>query len=312
MPLVLIVVIVLGLGITVMLSRTGADHLTAARRVEAYRAEHVARGIRELLDASLRSIRPERLAAGGASDAWREVLVVALDDGTVLRAALRDRQGGILTTADGLTGDALAEATRIAEAYGVRTGEADLDAMVGAFGVSGDLRVVGPPDVSVWTASEQVLAAVGEAVSGDARTGSDFASEIVQLRARGALTRASIVQAATAAGMPATQHAALLRLVTDRPILWEVLVTVEPGAGGAVMGERLAGRAARDGSPPEPERYRALLMLARRGGQQVGQTMHEQSVLMTWERVEPGQGGIDDAFFSGPAGGFGTGRAGSR
>ncbi len=318
MPLVLIVLVVLGLGVTVMLSRSGADHLTAARRVEAYRAEHVARGIRELLDAGLRTIRPEQLAAGTSPGAWREVLVVALDDGTVLRASMRDRQGGILTVFDGLTGDALQEASRIAEAYGLRVGIDELDPLVGAFGVTGELRVVGPPEVSVWTASEGVLAAVGEAVSEDRRRGADFAAEIIRARDQGSLSRASIVQAANTAGFPATQHAALLRLVTDRPTVWEVLVRVEAGVGGSVLGERLASRASRDGETPEPEQYRALMMLPRRGGQNVGQAMHEQSVLLTWERVEPGTPGFDEVLGleAAPGGvpgrGVGTGVGGGR
>ena len=285
LPLVLIVLVALVTGVAVMLTRSGADFRTSARRIEAYRAEHVARGVRELLDASLRSLRPEQLVAAGNPALWREVLVVSFDDGTLIRASLRERQGSVLTEFGQLSGTALDEAARIAAALGEAT-----EPEAGLLGVGTRTRVVGPTDISLWTSPEPVLAAVGEAVSRDARLGAEFAREIVAKRQEGQVSRSTIAQAATSAGFPATQHADLFRLVTDRPVLWEVLVTVESGVGGSVLGERLAGgiggRDAPRGEAPPPTRYLALLLITRRGGSSVGSTLNDNSQLLSWTLVD--------------------------
>lgn len=149
LPLVILLSLVAVVIVTAMLGRQSTQALAVARQTEAVRDWHFSRGVQEIVNAWVRShatfsTRDLLGADGKAFD-------LVTDDGTTLSLYMVDAQDTLLTDTTGLTGDEVLDLRAALDNLAHNVSQAELLRLT---------RKVGPPQVSLWSASPEVLAAV--------------------------------------------------------------------------------------------------------------------------------------------------------
>ena len=258
LPLVIILSLVVGLMVAVMLERQTAQSLSVVRQIKGYQSHHTELGVRNLVDGWLKSISPRVLEDIDSEE--RHILDIRAGDGWTCEIYIGDAQGRVLTNFDGLGGEQLSRARRIARAYRRMGGEPDRT------------REAGPVEISLRSASRDAILAVAMSVLDDEDLAADFTDRIVTVRDRDDLNDGSAATAAAELGAENDARASLQALLTMTPRLYGVrVVLIGPGQ-----------------NDPELE-FEGLAMF--RGGQQgVGQRISKDSEFLSWRPGVP----IDD------------------
>ncbi len=259
MPMVLVLVVIVGIMSAVMLERQAAQRMIVQRQLGWYQEHHARLGLQEGIEAWLRSL-PTNLDLAATLPADGHFLDLELQDGTEAVVSFLERQDAVLTdlaAVDNATVDAAA---------------AVVDAVATAFGPAGPpddgLRTVGPPSLSVHTASAELLEIAASAVIGDAGTGKVFARALVADRENngGRCTPSAIGTAASQAGLEAEVRASVTRMFTVRPTLFYATVELR-----------------RSSYEPPLARYGGYFVVAPIRGSNASATA--RSAFLTWERL---------------------------
>lgn len=252
----------------VMLERQSAQSLTIGRQVSGYDEHHASRGMKEAIDAwirsnSRRSLR-DRLDANGR--AFEIDLPTGIDGKGLqtLSISLADAQGTVLNEFTGFNGQPLEDAKAILLAL--------RNAALPAEGLY--MRGQGPIAVSAASASPEVLRAVADAAT-DGEGADEFVDAILKARDEGTLTSASISESANAAQLSPESRAKIQRYVTADPTLWKVTVEVRRGGSTGPLFARYQGL--------------AVLAISSSYSRSTTQSSTRSSVFLTWEKQDAQQ-----------------------
>jgi len=220
MPMVILLMVVVGLSVSLSLTRLSSQQLLVSRQIDAYYEHHSGRGLQEAIGAWLRQQNGRDLdevleyGTGKAMD-------ITLSDGSVVSIFLFDAQGAMLSDLSSVAVNQVQE---------VGLALKNLSEAVGPREYARLTRPFGPSAVSIHTAPEPVVRAVSEAIAGG--SGLRLADDIMLQRASGErLTRQLLVETATLAGVNSDQRAAVLRRFATDVQVWGVVVEVRGGRG---------------------------------------------------------------------------------
>jgi hypothetical protein len=231
LPLVLMFALTATIIIGVMLERLSAGRIAATRQVENYRESHSSRGVQELLDAWLRTlagkpIQPLLPTSGPA-------LRLELSDGTTADVTLSDGQTRLRVSGTPLP---TSDIGRIM---------AQLETRLGVKAAAAMTRSYGPEAVSVNTAPQEILAAIGTAFT-DGLLGDKIAAAIVSSRASGPIDPKDLDDVVQSAGVTPEQWEPMQNWLSASPGVWRIEVTrtgTPPGPGLPRPTETFAGYA---------------------------------------------------------------------
>lgn len=261
LPLVVMVTLVVVVIIAAMLGRQGAQSASVAREVESVRDWHYSRGVREIIDQWLKnkaatSVKDTLAADGKAFD-------LVFDDNTRLRLYLADAQGTALASTAGLSGEDAMEAAGVIEQLRQAVSPRELPRYV---------RASGPVDVSIWTATPEVLKAVSRAVAGP-ENGDELARALIELReTKERLTVGDIADAGIKANLSDGRRRALSHMVAAEPSLFKFVLDVLPPTGSTPLSRYTGFLVARSG-------------IAR--GSSARASPPPRSSFLSWEKVTP-------------------------
>lgn len=220
MPLVLLALMVVGLGLGVSLTRFAAETRVVARQIRAYHEHHSGMGLQEAIGAWLKQ-QTGRAISEVIDPSTGHAMDIELADGSVVSVFLRDGQGTALADLSAVQPAQVDEAGRVLRSLVETTRQDEYLRLT---------RSVGPPAVSVNSASDAVIRAVAEAVAGD--RGDAFAHELLRARARaGEVTRQDIATAVSSANLNNEQRTAALRMLATDIELWAIIVELRGGRG---------------------------------------------------------------------------------
>jgi hypothetical protein len=209
---------VLGIVVAFMLSRQGTQALTIERHLSSYREHHTGKGIKEVIDAFLMSVRGRDSSRFIAPDG--RVLDMELPGGGRLTVYMSDGQSQILNPVTAGAERASAEAMAQAAGEGVAT------------------RNYGPAQVSINSASREALVAAARLATGGAK-GDEFADAVLAARASKPIEPQEVAKLAQNAGFSPEQITELRNYLTAEPQIWNVEARLIPGAGPAFSGARV-------------------------------------------------------------------------
>lgn len=277
LPLVLMVAMVATLAATLILERQGPDRLAVRRQAMTYKDHHRNAGLREMIHQWI-ATAGSATDLGSKLDEEGRAFDLVMPGGEVVRVSLFDAQGTVLGELSGVSGRARAVLLEVLRRLGVEMDssgrvlasferrpvgsewveggaaaetaawrvegfDAGMDrreprSEAEAIGLTAMLRDVGPINVSVATASDEVIEAVCEAVS--AKHGATVAEALIKKREDGSLGTNDVQVAAQSAGMSREEMNVLVSVLTTRPQLWRVeLVSEIPGSATRMRGEGL-------------------------------------------------------------------------
>ncbi len=220
MPMIILLMVVVGLSISLSLRRLSAQQLLVARQVSAYYEHHSGRGLQEAIGAWLRQQNGRELDevlepnTGKAMD-------ITLSDGSIVSIYLFDAQGTMLSDLSSVGANQVEEVALSLKILADSVNNAEYMQLTRPFGPSG---------VSVHTAPEPVMRAIGETIAEG--KGIRFAEDIKLIRDSGErITRQMLVESATRAGVNSEQRAAILRMFSTDVQIWGVVVEVRGGRG---------------------------------------------------------------------------------
>jgi hypothetical protein len=263
--LVMMIITIVGM---VMLERQSAQSLTIGRQVSGYDEHHASRGMKEAIDAWIRSSprRSLRDRLDTSGRAFEIDLPTGLDGKGLqtLAISLADAQGTVLNEFTGFTGQPLEDAKAILLA--LRNAALPAESLY--------MRGQGPISISAASATPEVLRAVVEAGTGGEGVDA-FVDAILKARDEGTLTNASIAEAGNAAQVSPEARAKLQRFVTADPTLWKVTVEVRRGGSTGPLFARYQGLAA--------------LAISSSYSRSSSQSTTRSSVFLTWEKQDAQQ-----------------------
>jgi hypothetical protein len=242
MPLMVLLVLVVGLSLSVYLTRQSQHSLTVRRQVDQYEAHHVGRGLSEIIDAwirdSLRGRRAIKDILGENGHAFDITIPEGLSGrgrSETVRIRLKDGQGTVLSDLSGLAGQPLSDAKDLLSALREVAGDR----------AKASHRRYGPVQISIQSASREVLVAAATAAGAGANADSFLGSIERSLGDRTTLSADSIRVAATDAGFQPDVAAKLQRLLSADTSFWQIIaeVRVSNGLGGDTMVDRYVGYA---------------------------------------------------------------------
>lgn len=216
LPLVLLLALIGVLSAAVMLQREGAQRLITARQVSAYRAHHLERGVREVIDAWAR--QTASLGINTMIGADGRVMDLRLADGGTLSVFMADGQGSVLTETAFLPDAERRDALAILENLRREAVESNAGNPDPAW-----IRAVGPARVSIASAPEPVLRAVLRTAL-DERRADELLQLLTDARAGGELAPTDLTAAMTKISVEPEERATLMRLLTTTPDLWDVVI----------------------------------------------------------------------------------------
>jgi hypothetical protein len=232
LPIVILLSMVVGLMGALLLERMSAQARVVKRQLENYRLHHFERGVREVVSAWVQSLNAQPVTRMLEADG--RALDLELPDGSVAVVYLFEGQGSLLSQPDGLTQQQREEGAAVV---------GELWALSGGNPPAEWFRQVGPLAVSLRSAPDEVLQAIGRSVGG--RNAERFARTIVERRRSGGeLTEQDLAAAINDAGWDAAQRDQVRRLVTIKPELWIAVIDVysSPRGGGSRLVGRFGGR----------------------------------------------------------------------
>jgi hypothetical protein len=229
MPMVLLLSMVVGITAALLLERTATQHLVVRRQVHNYRMHHFERGAREVVGAWITSLNQQPLERMLEEDG--HALDLRLPDGSIAAVYLFEGQGSLLARPDGLTQIQRDDGSAVVrELWGLSGGKPP----------SEFFRPVGPLAVSVKSAPEPILRAIGNACGG---SGDRFARAILEKRNAGVEIGDSELGVAINEHLEGTGQDRARRLLTTRPDLWVAVIDVYgPSRAGQKLVSRFGGR----------------------------------------------------------------------
>lgn len=228
LPIVILLMLVVSAVAAVMLARGDAQTRTVARQLESYQAYHGVRGLRETIDAWMDGQQARSLE--DVIDENGFVFSVLPGDGTRLDVYLFDAQGTLTTAESGINANTLLTLQAIHN---------DLVSRVGPDRAEDYERSVGPWPISVNTAARPLIESVVASIVASERA-DQLSDEIFQRFADGPIDREELSAAMSAAGVDASERAAINQTFTVQPTLWEFVVDVRGAGANASAG--LLGR----------------------------------------------------------------------
>lgn len=233
LPFVLLLALVVAMFALVMTNRESVQRRSTARVLNDYVAEHLGKGVREVVGGWIKSLSGQPIEKLTEGDG--HALDLTLPDGTTIAIYLSDGQGSLRESLGGLeTSDAewlqimLDELEVSAEAQDWRS----LLAAGAADGVTGKpleplTRQAGPIQVSLQTAPPPVLFAILRAITGKDKVDA-FVEEIERSREDGEVSEADLGTASASINLSAEERAALNDFITTKPELWRLRAEVRP------------------------------------------------------------------------------------
>lgn len=235
MPLVLMLTVVLSLAAVYIVQRQSVQYLTTRRQVAQYEAHHTTQGLKDIVNAWLKTGRyrtfRERIDAEG-----RIVDIVVPDGltsrspgGDIIRLSVKDAQGTLRADFDGLQGQTLRDAKAALDA--LKTEAPDSWRTL--------TRQYGPITVSIAEAKREVLAAVVQSVTDSVHDGQGFVTSVLDMQSKGPIDAQAFSQAMLDAQLSPEQQAKLSRMVTSETTFWAL--TVDVLRGGTTVVARYEG-----------------------------------------------------------------------
>lgn len=216
LPMVLLVMIVGTVMTAVMLDRQGVQARSVRRQLDQYQEHHGTKGLTEVLQAWLGTLRNQPIAEVIGGDP--HVLDLILADRSRVSVYLVDGQAPALAIFAHLIPEDRLHAEAI---YGNLVQFEDRARLVEL------TRIAGPVAVSAQTASREVLAAVVRYASGGLDP-DDMVADLMRTRQDEQLTAASISAVAAAAGLDAEARGMFNRLLAATPSVWRIRVEIRP------------------------------------------------------------------------------------
>lgn len=240
LPFVIMLVVVVGLAVTVMLSRDRVQNVAVQHQIEAYQVHHGVMGIWSVFEAWAANKNSDSITDFLDDDGY--AFSIEPGDGTSIDIYLADGQGTLKNNADGLDEESATDLAAVYQALLDTVPFEDLDRVT---------RDVGPWQVSVKSAPHEVLTAVAMGIVEDDQAADRLASELILLsESDDDIGRADLNTAMASANVPSADRARINRILTVEPTLYRVRVGVR-GTGV------LAGRGIM-------KHYRALVTLRAR------------------------------------------------
>ncbi len=270
MPMVILLMVVVGLTVSLSLTRLSSQQLLISRQIDAYYEHHSGRGLQEAIGAWLRQQNGRNLdevleyGTGKAMD-------ITLSDGSVVSIYLFDAQGAMLSDLSSVAVNQVQE---------VGLALKNLSEAVGPHEYARLTRPFGPSAVSIHTAPASVVRAIAQAIAGE--NGLRLTDDIMLQRDSGEkMTRQMLVETATRAGVNSEQRAAVLRRFATDVQVWGVVVEVR-GGRGLSRGRLLA-------------RYGGLTRIRSNTGRQATSNAMEIGSFYTWKDLGINSQSIDPA-----------------
>lgn len=256
MPMVIALVVVVGISTAVMLERQSAQRRTVDRQLRWYQEHHGRLGLQEAIEAWLKSL-PSNADLHALLPADGHFLDLKLQGRSTATVHLYERQSAVLTDMSAVDEAMVDAAAAIANAVAMVYGEQ---------GPPDGLRVVGPPQLSTHTTSQEVIELAVEAVTGDRSVAQGFAASIVADRESngGVSTTGAVNAAINASGAAQELRTTLARLFTVRPTLYYAVVELRTSTYG-----------------PPSARYGGYFSIA--NDRSLSST--ERSAFLTWENL---------------------------
>lgn len=259
MPVALIIVLLVGVVTSLMFERQAAQRRVIERQLWWYQEHHARFGVQEVVDAWMTQI-PSNLRIEDALGENGHAADLVLPDGSVAVLFLHEGQGSLLTDLTALSASDQEFCQRLLDQLTlVEEGRAKPQ----------NRRGVGPAQVSVNSASLDVLRAVCRAVLDESR-GEMLAREIDAERAkRGILDSPNALsEAMSRVQVSPEERVVVLRALTTRASLYYLIVELQRGRDGV----RLA-------------RYGGYIPMSdrRRTGQAEDQVWGRRTAFLTWD-----------------------------
>lgn len=216
LPMVLLVMVVGTLMTAVMLNRQSVQSSAVRRELDQYQEHHGVKGLTEVLQAWLSTIRNQAVTDVIGGDP--HVLDLILADKSRVSVYLSDGQSQALSSFAHLSPEDREYGNEIMANLSLVVAGDQLEAMT---------RPVGPVAVNAQTAPREVLDAVVRYASGGLDP-QDMVADLMRLRQTEALTAASISQIAADAGLDAEARGMFNRLLTATPSIFRIRVEVRP------------------------------------------------------------------------------------
>ena len=270
MPMVILLMVVVGLSMSLAMRRITAQQLVVNRQINAYYEHHSGRGLQEAIGAWLRQQNGRNLNevlepnTGKAMD-------ITLDDGSIVSIFLFDAQGTMLSDLSSVGSNQIQE---------VGTALKNLAESVSPDEYLRLTRPFGPSAVSIHTAPQSVILANAQAIAGN--LGVRLADDLMLQRDSGEeITRQSLIETATRAGVNSEQRAAVLRMFATDVQIWGVVVEVR-GGRGLSKGRLLA-------------RYGGVTRIRSNSGRRSSSNSMEIGAFYTWKDLGIDSQSIDPA-----------------
>jgi hypothetical protein len=220
MPMVILLLVVVGLSLSLSLQRLSTQQLVVTRQINAYYEHHSGRGLQEAIGAWLRQQNGRELDEV-LEEGTGKAMDITLSDGSIVSIYLFDAQGSMLSDLSSVPEVQVNEVGLSLRALSERVGPQQYERLT---------RPFGPAAVSLHTAPVEVLESIGSAVAGN--SGLRLVDDLILRRDSGeVLTRQTLVEAATRAGVTSDQRTAVLRRFATDVQLWGVMVEVRGGRG---------------------------------------------------------------------------------
>ena len=265
--MVILVMVVVGLVVSVSLTRMSAQNLIVQRQIRASQEHHAGRGLQEAIGAWLRQQNGRDLfdvldpETGHAMD-------IRLEDGSVVSVFLRDGQGSALSNLTGRRQREINDGSEILRRLSRNVSPNQYMRMTRPFGAIG---------ISITSAPELLVTNVCNAIMDG--NGSSLANEILSMRQQNdRLGRTDLTAISRTIGLTSEQRAMMQRVFATDIELWAVIVEVRGGRG--VSSNRLISR------------YGGITRIRLNTGRRQGSNLMELGAFLTWkdigvERSEP-------------------------
>ncbi|MEM1186018.1 MAG: hypothetical protein AAGI53_13590 [Planctomycetota bacterium] len=263
LPMVILAMVVVGLTAAIMLQRATSVSMTVTRQVDAYKVQHVVRGLQEAVEAWLSQQRARTIPDALDSDGL--ALVLRPGDGTTVSLFFFDGQGTARSNGLGVAEDVAPDVDAVADQIRANQGpERGLRF----------LRDVGPYAVSINAAEPETLVAIAEALAPEDTVANlqDGLARLIEARDNEPVGQEELTQLMSEVRIAGAERTRILRMFTPQPVLWEVIIVVKGDGLTAPLGE--------------VARYRSLVLVE---PEEAGQSAFEQpSPFLMWEEMTRG------------------------
>ncbi|MCC6228889.1 MAG: hypothetical protein IT432_06665 [Phycisphaerales bacterium] len=221
LPMVVMLTAIAGIMIGVLLDRQSAQALSVKRQADDYREHHFGRGAKEIIDYWLRTRgnKPVRELL----DESGKALDVTLADGTVISLRLFDAQGTLNADRATLAAAGLPAPRRAYDELAATAGPR-LQSLT---------RKLGPVEVSLGTASPEVIAAIVNANISPEKQ-SDLTAALLDLRGRSSIAGEDLSEALSGLGLDNPERDAITRMVAVDPTFFRAILEARTPDGRIV------------------------------------------------------------------------------